>query len=139
MPVVKTRLALKSEDIERIKQAIVNCGVSSEKVLNDYLHNEAGKDIAQSITKFLPRSNVNKVHAKDSKWWNQVSYNLAVGIENKTSGKNSFYYLYFPNTGTGTSKGKAQEFMETGLNAQYDNIVNDMIEKLLENINKELK
>lgn len=140
MPVIKTRFTLKSEDVDKLKQAIEECGVSSEEAINDYLHNKAGDLIAKSITNFMPRSNRNKVHAKDSKWWEQSNYNLAVAISNKISGKNSFYYLYFPATGTGTSRMNGpNDFMQKGLNAQYDNIVNQLINNLVKNIDKELK
>lgn len=140
MPTIKTKFTLKSEDLEQVKKAISNCGTSSEDVINDYLHKEVGTQLAESITNFMPRSNRNKVHAKDSKWWDQVNYNLAVGIENKTSGKNSFYYLYYPATGTGTSaKNGPNDFMEQGMNREYNNIVNQMINRLIQNIDKELK
>lgn len=142
MPIIKTRFALKSEDVDRLNQAIARCGESSENVINEYLHDEGGEKIYKSITQFIPRSKRNKQspHAIDSKWWEQTNYNLAVGIANKTSGKNSFYYLYYPATGTGTSKKKGpNDFMERGLYSQYNNIVDNIVNNLIENIDKELK
>lgn len=142
MPSFKTNFSLNYEDVERIQQAILRCGSTSEDVINDYLHNKAGDIIIQSITKFIPRSKVNKVHAKDSKWHEQTNYNLAVNIANSTKGKRdkSFYYLYYVATGTGTSrKNGPNDFMSKGLDKEYDNIVNGVIDELLKNINKEMK
>lgn len=140
MPKIRTRYSLEWEDVERIREAIVRCGVSGEGAINDYLHNTAGEMIAQSITKFIPRSDRKKVHARDSKWYAQSNFNLAVGISNSQRGKNSAYYLYYVATGTGTSKKNGpNDFMEKGLEKEYDNVVNGVIQKLLENIDKELK
>lgn len=140
MPKIKTRYELNYEDVERIQDAIRQCGKTSESAINDYLHNVAGELIAKSITKFIPRSNRNKDHARDRKWYAQDNFNLAVGIANNISGKKSAYYLYYVATGTGTSKKNGpNDFMERGLESEYDNVVNGVINKLLENVNKELK
>lgn len=143
MPSIKSRFVLKDEDIKRLNSAILRCGTESEKALNDYLHNVAGEKIAKSITRFLPRSAVNKSnHAKDSVWWEQENYNLAVNISNSLKGKRgtSFYYLYYVATCTGTNKKKgANEFMEKGMEAEHDNIVNGLLDALKEKIDKELK
>lgn len=143
MPGIKSRFVLHDEDIERVKAGIARCGTESEKTINDYLHNVAGEKLAKSITRFLPRSAVNKSnHAKDSKWWEQDNYNLAVSISNSLKGKRgtSFYYLYYVATGTGTSKKKgANEFMEKGMDAEYNNIVDGLLNALNEKIEKELK
>ena len=94
MPTIKAKFTLKDDDIEKVKQAIATCGEYSERAINDYLHNTAGTMIADSITNFIPRSNRDKVHAKDIKWWVQFNYNLAVAIENQTIGRKSTYYLF---------------------------------------------
>ena len=85
---VKATFSLKDDDVNKIKEAIKDCGEYSEKVINDYLHNVGGENIAKSITNFLPRSNRNKVHAKDKKWNKQNNYNLSVSIENASK----FYF-----------------------------------------------
>lgn len=136
MASVKTTFTLKDNDVERITKAIQNCGEYSEQTINNYLHNVAGEKIARSITDFLPRSNRNKVHAKDSKWYKINNYNLSVSIENASK----FYYLYYVATGTGTSKlNEPKTFMEDGLNKERNNIVNGIVNELIKNINKELK
>ena len=45
--------------------------------------------------------------------------------------KTKFNYLYFPQNAEGTSKGKIpNDFMERGIDAEYDNVVNGILEKL---------
>lgn len=143
MPSIKSNFSLVDKDIERIRHAISNCGVSCEKVINDYLHNTAGKNITKSITRFIPVSKrKNVIHAKHSNWSEQENFNLAVGISNSLKGKrgSSFYYLYYVVTGTGTNKKKGpRDFMEQGMNQEYNNIVNGMIDELGKNIEKEMK
>lgn len=140
MPSIKSNFSLKDEDVKRIQQFIVKCGNTSEEVINDYIHNEAGERITKGITRFIPVSKRNKVHAKNSKWSEQKNYNLAVNISNKTSGKNSFYYLYYVATGTGTSKKNGpNDFMKKGMDQEYNNVVNGLINELEKNINKEMK
>lgn len=142
MPSVKTNFQLNYSDIERIEKAIMRCGEGAEERINDYLKSVGGEKIAKSITNFIPRSNRNKTHAKNSKWWKQLNYNLAVVVENSTTGKKdkSFYYLYYPATGTGTSKRKgSNDFMGKGLNKEYKTLVDDLIDVLDKSIEKEMK
>lgn len=142
MPSVKTRFELKDVDIERVKQSIGKLGYSSENVINNYLHNIAGEKIAAGITKYIPVSKRDKIHAKYSNWSEQANYNLAVNVSNSLKGKRgtSFYYLYYVATGTGTSKKNGpNDFMEKGMDQEYNNIVNGLINELNENIEKEMK
>lgn len=148
MPSIKTNFSLKDEDLDRIKRAIVNCGETSEEVINDYLHNIAGKKFVKKMDKYIPVAKTDKTHpripirAKGNKWSEQDDYNLAVKISNSLKGKRgtSFYYLYYVVTGTGTSKNHGErDFMEKGLNEEYDNVVDGIINELSKNIEKEMK
>lgn len=141
MPSVKTEFGFKDDDFERIKQAIKRVGDTSENVINKYLHNVAGSNITKSITPFIPKSERGKIHARNSKWSEQDNYNLAVSISNSLKGKRgtSFYYLYYVVTGTGTNYKKgARDFMEQGLNKEYNNVVDGLLEELSTNIEKEM-
>lgn len=142
MPSIRSNFGIRDEDIEKIRQAISRVGTTSEETINNYLHKVAGKNITKSITRFIPVSKRNNViHAKRSNWSEQEDYNLAVAISNSLKGKrgSSFYYLYYVVTGTGTNKKKGpRNFMEQGLNQEYNNIVNGLIEELSTNIDKEM-
>lgn len=147
MPKAKTEFGFNYEDFERYKEAVKRVGATSEGVINNYLHNTAGKNIAKSIDQFIPEAKVDETHkfipikAKGNKWSEQDNYNLAVGISNSLKGKRgtSFYYLYYVATGTGTNARKGpRNFMEDGLNEEYNNIVNGLVEELSTNIEKEM-
>ena len=142
MPSSKTEFTMKHSDVEKIKNAISRCTKSGEQVMNDYLHNVAGENLIKSMTEFIPRSpRKNVIHAKNSNWSEQENFNLAVAISNSLQGHRgtSFYYLYYVVTGTGTNTEKGErDFMEQGLDEEYNNIVNEIIEILNKNIEKEL-
>lgn len=147
MPKTKTEFGFNYEDFERYKEAVKRVGATSEGVINNYLHNTAGKNIAKSIDQFIPVAKTDKTHkyipirAKGNNWSEQDNYNLAVNISNSLKGKRgtSFYYLYYVATGTGTNAGKGpRDFMSMGLDKEYNNIVNGLIGELSTNIEKEM-
>ena len=143
MPRAKTDFSLKDTDVEKIKRAVSRCGETSEQTINDYLHNVAGEKLINSMDKFIPRSpRRNVIHARGNKWSDQKNYNLAVTIGNSLKGARgkSFYYLYYVVTGTGTNEKKGvRDFMKQGLDREYNNVVNGIINELDKNIEKELK
>ena len=57
---------LSAEDVERLQQAIMSYGDGAEKVINNYLKNEASNIFTQAIINYIPVSNRDKQHAKDS-------------------------------------------------------------------------
>jgi len=142
MPRIRTDFSLNDKDVDKIKRAILNCGNSSENVINNFLHNVAGEKIIKSIDKYIPVSpRRNVIHAKGNDWSEQKNYNLAINIGNKLTGARgrSFYYLYYVVTGTGTNEKKgARDFMKQGLDKEYNNIVNGLMNELNKNIEKEL-
>lgn len=139
MPVSRSDFSLKYTDIERLQNSIAQIGHTSESVINEHLHNVTGEQMVEGITRYIPVSKKGKRHAKYNKWWEQSDYNLAVAIENSLKGKRgtSFYYLYYVITGTGTSYmyGK-RDFMEQGLNKNYDKIVNSLFDELMKHIER---
>lgn len=121
--------SLKEEDLQRIQNSIQQFEGDCENVINDYLNDEAKNKFIQSITNLIPVSNVNKKrHAKSSNPLDgKVRNNLTLWIHTKSK----FNYLYFPQNAEGTSKGKSpNDFMEKGIEAEYDNVVNGILEKL---------
>lgn len=141
MPYIKSNFSIKENDIDRIREAISKLGFSSEEVINNYLHNVAGDKMVKGMN--IPKSpRKGVIHARGSKWWEQDNYNLAVSISNSLKGKrgSSFYYLYYVVTGTGTNKEKGpRNFMEEGLNKEYKNIVDGLVNEITKNIDKEMK
>lgn len=121
--------SIKDEDINKINEAITNFEGNTERVINDYLGTQAKEKFIQSITNLIPVSRVNKRrHAKNSNPLDgKIRNNLTLWIHTKTK----FNYLYFPQNAEGTSKGKIpNDFMERGIDAEYDNVVNGILEKL---------
>ena len=121
--------SIKDEDINKINEAITNFEGNAERVINDYLGTQAKEKFIQSITNLIPVAPVNKRrHAKNSNPLDgKIRNNLTLWIHTKTK----FNYLYFPQNAEGTSKGKIpNDFMERGIDAEYDNVVNGILEKL---------
>lgn len=120
--------SLKNEDLERIQQSIIDFGDDAEGVINDCLANEVKDKFITSITNLIPVSKVNKGHAKTSNSLEGKNRNnLTLLIHTKPK----FNYLYFPQMGEGTSKDNSpNDFMEKGIDAEYDNVVNMMLNKL---------
>lgn len=141
MTISKAKFELHDVDVERIQNAILNVGPTSENVINDYLHSTGGGQIVKGITNLIPRSKFGTHHARDNNWSEQTNYNLAVDISNSLKGKRgtSFYYLYYVVTGTGTSKKIGpRDFMSEGMNREYDNVVNGLFDAINENIEREM-
>ncbi|SFJ33271.1 hypothetical protein SAMN02910355_2248 [Terrisporobacter glycolicus] len=121
--------SLKEEDLGRIQEAIMDFEGDSERVINDCLANEVRDKLITSITNLIPVSEKNKKqHAKTSNPLDgKIRNNLTLWIHTKSK----FNYLYFPQNAEGTSKGNSQnDFMEKGIDAEYDNAVNIILEKL---------
>lgn len=125
--------SLKNEDLERIQQSIINFEGDAEEVINTYLKKTTSKILKKSIINLVPvskekyPSQQGKNHAKMNNPFTSTVSNLTLTIKTKKE----FNYLYFPQMGEGTSKGKlANDFMEKGIEAEYDNVINGMLEKL---------
>lgn len=120
--------SLKEDDLQRIQEAVINLGDDAENIINECLANEVKNKLITSITNFIPVSNQNKKHAKSSKPLDaSVRNNLTLWIHTKPK----FYYLYFPQNAEGQSRNNSpNDFMEKGINAEYDNVVNTILDKL---------
>lgn len=121
--------SLKEEDLGRIQEAIMDFRDDVESVINDCLANEVKELLTNSITNLIPVSDKNKKqHAKTSNPLDgKVRNNLTLWIHTKPK----YNYLYFPQNAEGTSKSNSpNDFMDKGIDAEYDNVVNIMLEKL---------
>lgn len=120
--------SLKEEDLARIQEAIIDFGDDAESVINGCLANEVKDKFITSITNLIPVSDKNKKHAKSSNPLDgKVRNNLTLWIHTKPK----YNYLYFPQNAEGQSKNNSpNDFMEKGIDAEYDNAVNIILEKL---------
>lgn len=109
-------------------------GAEVENVINEYLHNEASKKLKSAIEDFVPVSDRNKKHARNSApFGRQENYNLAI----KVITSKEFNYLVFPDEALGTSKGNiAQNFTGRGLEAVQPELIDDMTAKITETFTK---
>lgn len=141
MPLIKEKFELKYDDIQRLKQSLINFQGDKEKTINDCLEKISGPKVIKSVTDFLPVSKKGKRHAKDNEWYELQYYNLSFVLSNNLKGKRgtSFYYLYYPATGTGNSykKGK-KEFLTKGFYKVYDNVIEDLLSALNKKIEEDL-
>lgn len=123
---------LEDKDMELLKQKIQEFGPGAENQINKYLHGEGKEIIVKSIEDYTPVSNRKKAHAKGNMPYQGTGYNLSVAVKTKTK----YNYLYFPDAGKGTSakNPKNSGFMEKGLNAIYDKIVDGMLKAVAKEI-----
>lgn len=120
--------SLKEEDLGKIQEAIMDFGDDAERVVNDCLANEVKDKLITSITNLIPVSDKNKKHAKSSNPLDgKIRNNLTLWIHTKPK----YNYLYFPQNAEGQSRNNSpNDFMEKGIDAEYDNAVNIILEKL---------
>ena len=123
---------LEDKDMELLKQKIQEFGPGAENQINKYLHGEGKELIMRSIEDYTPVSNRKKAHAKGNMPYQGTGYNLSVAVKTKTK----YNYLYFPDAGKGTSakNPKNSGFMEKGLDAIYDKIVDGMLKAVAKEI-----
>ena len=119
---------LKDEDLLKIQEAITDFEGDAEKVINECLANEVKDKFINSITKLIPVSDRSKRHAKTSNPLDgKVRNNLTLWIHTKPQ----YNYLYFPQNAEGQSKGNSpNDFMDKGIDVEYDNAVNMILDKL---------
>ena len=127
---------IKDEDVERLQKAVQNFGQGAEEAIGNYLGNEADEIFRNAITNLIPVSDRMKKHARNSA---PLTGEMTGVTSLYIHTKKPFHYLYFPDQGEGTSKrSPAHEFMEGGVDAQYDTVVNALIDALINELNKNL-
>lgn len=122
---------IKDEDINNVNKKISEFEGDAERVINDYLTGEAGKKIIDAITPLIPISNSKYriTHARNSNPLESMQKN---NLELVVKTKKNFNYLYFPQNAHGCKfVGKApNDFMEKGINNIYDNLVDELLNRL---------
>ena len=119
-----------NKEFNNLVKSLSGYGAEVESALNEYVHNEAPQKIKPSIEGFIPVSDRNKVHARNSApFGRQENYNLAV----KLITSKEFNYLVFPDEGLGTSKGNSPlDFTGRGLEAEMPVLIDEMTQLLQE-------
>lgn len=127
-------LSVEQKGFNELLKRVSGYGAEVEKIINDYLHNEAPKRINPSIVGLVPVSDRLKKHAKNSNpFGRQENYNLAV----KLITSKEFNYLVFPDEGLGTSKNNiALDFTGRGLEAETPTLIDEMTARIQENFQK---
>lgn len=141
MPKISNNFELKYDDIEKLNKSLFRIQGDKEKTINDCLQQITGPRVAKNVTDFLPISEKGKRHAKNNRWYSIEYYNMSFVLSNSLEGKrgSSFYYLYYPATGTGNSYKKGpNDFLGKGMNKSYNAIINDLLSSLNKKIEEEL-
>lgn len=107
-------------------------GAEAEKIINEYLHEEGGKQIKEKIRSLLPVSgrtwNGKKAAASQTDPLKPEGGNLSVVVRTKYG----YHYLYFPDDGSNTERHEGnQQFMFKGAEGVADEVVNGIIDKLV--------
>ena len=120
--------------LESLQDAIKSYQGDAESIINDVLHNQAGKLIQESIRRIIPVSDKTwkgkAESAKTGKSLRNVNGNLSVTVT--TTSK--YQYLYFPDDGTNTRRHAGnQQFFEKGGEAVNDDIIERCVKRLISN------
>ena len=124
--------SLESKDFEKVQEAILKFGEDAEETINQTLLNEVNQIFNPAIVGFIPVSVRDKKHAK---------YNDPIIGEQKTTlelymhSKKPYNYLFFPQNAHGCKfVGKLpNDFMMKGIEVQFDNAINILLDKLILN------
>lgn len=129
-----TRYDINFNNSKKLEEALKKSVVNLEPKINEYLHVKGSKQVMQAIIGFMPVSNRNKKHAKNSNPLKIQDLNLGFEVYAKGGAANkngSFGYLVFPDEGRGTSNPVAQRFFEEGLKSKEDILFKDIM-KIIE-------
>lgn len=119
---------INESDLDSILDAVETFPGNAENTINTYFDDTAAPKVNKSIINLIPvSSSNNKKHAKYSNPLKNELFNLGFAVKSKPS----FYYLLFPDQGEGTSsKNDPLNFMERGLNNEYNGIINGILKSL---------
>lgn len=130
-----TRVQVDFRKSEELSKALLKTSKKVEADLNEYLHTTGAKTVVESIVGFMPRSNRQKKHAKDSNPLKFDKFNLGFEVYAKGGAPNkkgSFGYLVFPDQGIGPHNKVAQEFFRRGLESKENKLFDDLIKIIYE-------
>lgn len=116
------------KDLDNVLDAIQSFPGNSEITINSYFEETGAPQVNKSIVNLIPVSSAKKKrHAKSSNPLTNKIFNLGFAVKTKSA----FNYLFFPDQGEGTSSSNDPlNFMENGLNAEYDSIIDGILKSL---------
>lgn len=128
------KFELDEKDVEKLTEKIKSFSGDAERAINDYLRDIAAPSFDKAIENLLPISENGKSHAKGSDPFENEFFNMGVNVKSKKE----FWYLYFPDQGDGTSLNRgARFFMQKGIDAEYGNTVNGMLDAMMSKFKEE--
>lgn len=142
MPTIKQNFYLNDDEMLKVQNAIQKISNSAPTAINKCLEEVISPKMTRNVTNYLPRSKEGKRHAKENKWYETEFYNMAFVLSNSLEGKRgtSFYYLYYPATGTGNSYKKGpNDFLGKGEKQIHNEAVADLLNSLNKQIEEEFK
>lgn len=140
MPIIKQTLSLNYEESKKLEEAMKKVSYDVPTIINECLERKVAPKLKDKATFYLPKSANGKRHAKDNIWYETEFYNLAFVLSNSLKGKRgtSFYYLYYPATGTGQSYKKGpNDFLGKGEKRIHSEAVLDLLNSLNKKIEEE--
>lgn len=132
-----TRVQIDYRKSEELIKLLEKTSKNIENNLNEYLHSKGAKTVIESIIGFMPRSNRQKKHAKDSNPLKFDKFNLGFGVYARggaANKKGSFGYLVFPDQGRGPHNFIAQEFFGRGLESKEEKLFDDLAKIIYESL-----
>lgn len=124
--------------VEHLANAIADFGVGAGQIIQGVYNEFAAEEIKRNINAVLPVSGRTfKGHRTGAKaaGTGRVFQHTVSGLDLIVQSKGQFGYLIFPDEGRGAHNPRAQQFMQRGLDASVDAIVDRCIAKLAEALN----
>lgn len=125
------------QGLERLGDAMEEYGQGAGQIIQGVYEDFAAKEIKTNISKVLPVSgrkfSGHRTGAKAA-GIDRVFQHRVTGLDLIVQTKGQFGYLIFPDEGRGVHNPRAQRFMQRGLDASVDAIVDRCIARLAESL-----
>lgn len=122
------------DEVESLQEKMEEYGAGAQRIINDVLHGEGGRQVKDKIHMLIPSSGRQwkgkRAPASSADSLQQVNDEmLAVTIKSKTA----YNYLYFPDDGSNTKRHAGnQQFFQHGAEDAADSVVELCLGKLTE-------
>lgn len=125
--------SLDASALEAAAQRLQEAGGGVEEAINEVLHGQAGRLIADRISPLIhPSGRTFKGHTASASASDWPRFGTAENLAVEVGTKARFSYLYFPDDGSNTRRhAGGQRFMERGAEAAAEDITGLCIEAIL--------